>query len=113
MQKHFNQLVCASQIPSIAPSHFSAQPFSFRVAGSLAGITNHDGIAPRRPKPAKTNIINMVCFSPKAFEKSSPSSSNSSLHVVAHPIDLILWLEAAKSIHLLINGVLINAGDCL
>ena len=68
VQKHFNQLVCASQIPSIAPSHFSARPFSFRVAGSLAGITNHDGIAPRRPKPAKTNIINMVCFSTKAFE---------------------------------------------
>ena len=74
---------------------------------------NHDGIAPRRPKPAKTNIINMVCFSTKALEKSSPSSSNSSLHVVAHPIDLFLWLEAAKSIHLLINGVLVNAGDCL
>ena len=44
----------------------------------------------------------------------SPSGSkNGCSHVVAHPIDLILWLEAAKSIHLLINGVLINAGDCL
>ena len=44
VQQHFNQPVCASQIPSIAPSHFSARPFSFRVAGSLAGITNHDGL---------------------------------------------------------------------
>ena len=111
MQQYFNQPVCASEIPRIATSHILSSAVQFQGRGKFG--RNHDGIEPRRPKPAKTNIINMFCFSTKALEKSSPSSSNSSLHVVAHPIDLILWLEAAKSIHLLINGVLVNAGDCL